>query len=217
MQPLHSYRCTSMMRDQPLGGRAGGSTAVDARTGCGTLRNLWVVQTRFTGASSAAGPTKVVAQSRAIGQATPSQPDFSPGQQGMSSCISIAVICVETDDAMALGATPMLRGPKMIPSRADSNSSRWMIVTNLMRLSWHGAAAVGRGAMKMCRHVVPPRIVASDDSRCRQSSRQRLSKLFVTTLRRWSWFAERQHQAVCPVEEGSAVDGVGDLEVVETL
>jgi hypothetical protein len=99
-------------------------------------------------------------------QATPSQPDFSPGQQGMSSCISIAVICVETEDAMALPVTPTLTGPKMIPSRANANSSRWMIVTSLMRLSWHGAAAVGRGAMKMCRHVVPSRFLAG--LRCHQ-------------------------------------------------
>lgn len=141
----------SMMRDQTLGGRDGGSTSDDARTGDGTFRNRWAVQVRFTGVSPAAWPTKAVAQSRAIGQATPLQPDVSPGQQDMSS--GIAVICVETEAAMLLPAAPMLTGPKMIPSRADSKSSRWMIAASFMRLSWHGAAPVGRGAVKMCRHA----------------------------------------------------------------
>lgn len=43
--------------------------------------------------------------------------------------------CVETEDAMALPVTPPLTGPKMIPSRADANSSRWMIETSLMHQS----------------------------------------------------------------------------------
>ena len=67
--------------------------------------------------------------------------------------MSSGIVVVETEAAMALPATPMLTGPKMIPSRADNKSSRWMIVTNLMRQSWHGGVFVGRGVTKMCGHV----------------------------------------------------------------
>ena len=143
-------RGTSMMCDQTLGGRAGGSTSVDASTGYGALKNRWVVQASFAGVSSTASPTKTVAHSRANGQATPSQPDVSPGQQRMSPGMSMFAICVETEDAMALPVTPILTEPRITPSRAHTKSSRWMIATNLMRQSWHGGAAVGRGAPKMC-------------------------------------------------------------------
>ena len=42
------------------------------------------------------------------------------------------------------------RGPTTIPSRAVTNSSRWMTFMNLTRIVWHEDIGVGRGLTEKC-------------------------------------------------------------------
>ena len=100
---------------------------------------------------------------RAKGQDLLPQSGFigiSSGQQGMSPDMSmpdISAIAEGPEDAMTLSAAPMLMGPTMIPSRAVTNSSRWMTFMNLMITVWHATGVLGRRLTKMCDQALSER------------------------------------------------------------
>ncbi|MFA1624530.1 hypothetical protein ACDY96_17370 [Rhizobium mongolense] len=64
--------------------------------------------------------------------------------------ISMFAIAEWPDDAIALSATPMLTGPRMTPSIASMQSTRWKAAINFIPLYSHANLAEESGFTKIC-------------------------------------------------------------------
>lgn len=78
---------------------------------------------------------------------------------------------------MTLLATPMLIGPTTIPSRAVTNSSRWMAFMNLMTVTVAWSDRPWKGSHENLRSLMDQEFETAE--KCSHSSVHALKALFV--------------------------------------